>query len=77
MEFVWRGHLKLEIKSSNEIYKLFTNYCYEPFVSCIVKLICNSVVLSALGKSDSEMEAKNIAAYEMLMKLIATKKMFV
>lgn len=75
MEFVYRDNVTLEIKSSNGVYKLFANVGYDPFVSCIIRLNCG-VVLSALGKSDHEIEAKNIAAYELLKKLSKIKKIF-
>ena len=75
MELAYRGELTLEIQSSNEIYKLFNIASYNPFVSCIVKFTCG-IVLSALGKSDHEIEAKNIAAYELLKKLRDKTKLF-
>ena len=76
MEFAFRGVLKLEIKSSNEIYKLFSNAAYNPFVSAIVKFHCE-IVMSAVGKAENEIEAKNIASYDLLKKLAEIRKIFV
>lgn len=77
MELAYRGDLTLEIQSSNKVYQLFNPESYSPFVSCIVKLeFTDGVVLSALGKSEREIEAKNMAAHELLKKLRDKAELF-
>lgn len=75
LEFTYRDHLKLDIKSSNELFKVFSNPTYNPFVNCIINFTCG-LSLSAHAKSDNEIEAKNMAAYELLKKLVKIKTIF-
>lgn len=72
LEFAYRGHVKLDIKSSNEIYMEISSPTYSPFVDCVINFSCG-LSWSAHAKSDVELEAKNMAAYELLKKMVKIK----
>lgn len=67
--------MKLETRSSNEVYSLFGNVNNNVTVKVVINLECG-IVLSGYAECIDELEAKNQAAYQILNKLSKLKDLF-
>lgn len=75
MEFEFRELLKLDIRSSNEVYSLFGNVSSNITCKVVVNLTCG-ITLAGYAECLDELEAKNKAAYQLLQKLVNLRNEF-